>query len=108
VTGLAQAVMRGIIAGILGVAGFSVLLWVLSEAIERFSRAGRVIDEARRESGQAVAFMCKPCNSEEGDCSCPVKCGNELCPAEDTGVSRLTPDDVRWLRSISVKEEGTS
>jgi hypothetical protein len=76
-----------------------ILIWAaIGAAAGRaaFRRARLVIDETVRRH---------PADSKLPGPDRPQPSG--IGHAEDTGVSQLTEDDVRWLRSISVKEEGT-
>jgi hypothetical protein len=68
---------------------------------DRWRHAGRVIDDAALD----IAVARHPAGSKLPGPGQPQPSG--IGPGEDTGVSQLTADDVRWLRSISVKEEGT-
>ena len=75
--------------------------WIANAARESWQRAGRVIEDGRRDVqagriGQSVAALdhsdvlaitCDPCNGKPGRCTCPAKCSHPLCGAADTGIS---------------------
>jgi hypothetical protein len=93
-----------VIAGTFAIAAAA---WVAVAWRSEGRRVDRLTDLSRHEPADdlALTLTCKPCHGEPGHCQCPVKCGNPVCGAADTGVSQLSEDDVRWLRSISVKGE---
>jgi hypothetical protein len=90
--------MRGIIAGILGAFGIGLALWGAIATIERFRRAGQVIDDA-------LVIVCEPCNGKPGRHTCGRSLPGPRDPQPsgagsdgDTGVGKWTPDELAILR----------